>query len=373
MRKFLLFLGLIVSTVSADQTQVYNAQAGAGTVQQPIDTQQVAAQQVQVSNLYSPSTTANNTQTNNQSVTNTSITSTPLNTNKFFENYPYKGTRFSLSVYKMDGTSVLRKTQLDSSNLKKTVIVFFGDWCPACSQFIPQFAQNINALVAAGVKVIFVWVPPQNRLTVSSWQIPNQQDYSDASNKLSSLGVHTDQSVELMLLGELDELRRNGIDSLPVLLAINNSKEVFRGGADNSLDKVYFTEQNSLNQFLELWQHDTNDELKASKRSNTKCPAECYIKKHSKVNLQEADRATMELNARSRQNNRRQVCTCTYVDEPIYVQPVETVQPVQHVQKCNHAQETYQKPKLCPKKKKSFWKIPPQEPTNWCPSRCSVR
>ena len=356
-----------VGLISADQTQVYNAQAGATTTAVTSTNQPVTAQQVQVSNM--PAAVAQNAAVTTvtatqQPVAQSALASTQLITNKFFDNYPYKGTVFSLSVY----NSGLQKMRLDSARLKKAVIIFFGDWCPACGQFIPQFAQNINALVAAGVKIIFVWVPPQNRLTVSTWQVPTQQDYSDASNKLTSLGVHLDSSVELMLLGELDELRKNGIDSLPVLLAVNNSKEVFRGGADNSLDKVNFTDQNSLTQFLELWQHVDNTTVhKDTKSSKNYNRCENY-RGYGHVNIQEADRATIELNARARQKKKHKVCTCTYVDdeqEPVYIQPVysDNKTTKKHYF-CSNNKSTSQK--------RSIFRPVCEEPVNWCPAKCSL-
>jgi len=210
--------------------------------------------------------------------------------NPFLVNYARKNKRFSATVYKMDKNGKLYRSQLDSKSLQKAIIIFFGDWCPHCAHFLTSFAKYINQLTSSGIKIIFIGVPSIER--IQNWQTPTISDYNESKNKLQSFGINPEQlsqnaksehdqakqqkknkqqhnadilklnmpAVELVLLGDNSVLDNNAIDSLPTMLAVNNSTEQFRGGADNSLDVVNFENPISMQQFQEIWYEDDEEE-----------------------------------------------------------------------------------------------------------------
>ena len=83
---------------------------------------------------------------------------------------------------------------------------------------------------------------------------PNGYDSSGNPNKRKN------KKVELLLLGDNYSLSNNDIDSLPVMIAIKNSIEQFRGGSDNSLDVVNFENPTSMQQFQEIWREEERDD-----------------------------------------------------------------------------------------------------------------
>ncbi|MBR1944303.1 MAG: redoxin domain-containing protein [Alphaproteobacteria bacterium] len=235
---------------------------------------------------------------NNQGVTNISYngngySNTQPNNNSnnpFLNNYARKNKNFSAKVYKMkNGKLQSKASSLTDEDLKKTIIIFFGDWCPHCQHFLTSFAKYIPQLTSSGIKIIFVGVPSIN--VIQNWQNPTTSDYEKAQQNLQSFGINPEQmsqnakseynrskqqkknkqqhnsdilqlnmpAVELVLLGDNSVLDNNAIDSLPTMLAINNGTEQFRGSADNSLDVVNFENPISMQQFQEIWYTD-NDE-----------------------------------------------------------------------------------------------------------------
>ena len=211
----------------------------------------------------------NNNQVNNNNKGNKQKRS---NNNPFLNNYVLKNNHFSADVFKMNGG--LYKTTIGNTldrngnvtkfdnELKKSIVIFFGDWCPHCAKFLGNLSKYINQLTSSGIKIIFISVPSIER--IQTWQDPSMADYNESKNKLRNFGIDVDRlnlnQVELVLLGNNDVLEQNSIDSLPKFIAIRNGTEQFRGGSDNSLDVLNFDSTVTMQQFQEIWYEDDEDE-----------------------------------------------------------------------------------------------------------------
>lgn len=171
--------------------------------------------------------------------------------NAFTENYALKGKPFSATVYRKDRNNQLYKTTLNSNELRRAIVIFFGDWCPHCSRFLQNFSKNIPALTQAGVKIIFIGVPSVD--TLQNWHNPTDADYNENLQKLNGFGIQLGNNMELVLLGDSASLQNNAVDSLPTMMAISNGRECFRGGADNSIEKAEFSNNDEVNQFLQVF------------------------------------------------------------------------------------------------------------------------
>lgn len=234
----------------------------------------------------------NNQQNNNQNSNknNNKRNKQNIANNPFLNNYARRNRRFSASIYKMDRNGTLYKTQLDSKSLQKAIVIFFGDWCPHCANFLNSLSRYLNQLISSGIKIIFISVPSIER--IQNWQTPSIADYNEAQQKLRSFNIIPEQlnqyaqteydnakqqkknkqqynhdilyinmpAVELVLLGDNSVLDNNAIDSLPTMLAINNGTEQFRGGSDNSLDVVNFENSVTMQQFNEIWYEEDDEE-----------------------------------------------------------------------------------------------------------------
>ena len=291
--------------------------------------------------------------------------------NVFLENYVRKGAQFKATVYKKDKNGQLYKTKLSKEDLNKTIVIFFGDWCPHCSTFLTGFARNINSLVASGVKIIFVSVPSIERL--QKWQIPNDTDYTEAEQKLSSFGIQTDQSVNLVLLGDKTTLDDNIIDSLPTMLAVKDGKEYFRGGSDNSIDKVDLSNQNSMNQFLEIWEsnkpekNSTNKEKPSIKTEEESAPSN-VMKKNKKRSIKNKSVNNKQTNFFTSMLNKGCDCRCY------------GFRPIQHIYSTDSY--TYKKTKwhnnciarysreMCPSRAKQWKQSIERKAKNWPVYHC---
>ncbi len=171
--------------------------------------------------------------------------------NAFTENYALKGKQFRATVFKKDGNNQLIRAELNSNNLQKAIVIFFGDWCPHCSRFLRNFSKNIPALTQSGVKIIFIGVPSVEKL--QKWGDPTDADYNENLQKLNDFSIQLGNNVELVLLGNSGSLGNNSVDSLPTMMAISYGKECFRGGADNSIERAEFNNNDEVNQFLQVF------------------------------------------------------------------------------------------------------------------------
>lgn len=207
----------------------------------------------------------NNNQYNNRNSAN----------NPFLNNYVRKNKVFSASVYKLDKNGKLYKTTLDNKSLKKTVVIFFGDWCPNCAKFLGSLSKYLKQLLDSGINIIFIGVPKLEE--IRDWRKPSISDYNNARNQLRQYKILLEQldpngydsagnpnkkskKVELVLLGDSDVLEKNDITVLPTMLAINNGTEQFRGSSDNSLDIVNFENPTAIQQFQEIWNTNNDDD-----------------------------------------------------------------------------------------------------------------
>lgn len=244
---------------------------------------------------------------------------------------PRKGMDVRLSVYKMDRQGLYRD-QLNAGNLQKAILIFFGSWCPYCSKYLNNLSRNINELVAAGIRIIFVHVPTIERL--QNWQTPTDADYNDAYNRLSSFGIKPDNSIELVLLGDRNSLNNNSIDSLPTMLAVKNGQEQFRGGSDNSIDIADFSQADKLKNFLQIWEDKAKENVESCEEE---CKKKCQLRnkqpdkrksnktdisktKTSKINVQKANRYTDKLNkkyAKFKINDDNEEVICKKKQRPI--------------------------------------------------------
>lgn len=197
---------------------------------------------------------ANNNQIQNQ------LSAIP-NDNIFLEYYAKQGDDFNASVY-YNESGELAKRDISFDDLKKTVVIFSGDWCPYCHNFLTNFSQYINTLNSKGIKIIIVNVPSIDKLR--NFVAPTTDDYNEVKSKLESYGINFSSMTKLALLGEKATLARNGIEGLPVFIAIKNGKEYFRGIGQTGVSKLQLSNQTVLKQFLEIWDEEV-DQSKSNK------------------------------------------------------------------------------------------------------------
>jgi len=284
------------------QSSVYPSQAGATQPNQyqqgynngqngPYNTQNsnnnnVPNWQTQYANQYGGNNNNNGNYNNNQN-NNNNVNKNLIN-NPFLNNTIRKNEKFSAIVYDINKKGKLHKRilgyQPDSNGnlvrpdkyLQKAIVIFFGDWCPNCAKFLTSLSKYLNQLISSGIKIVFISVPSIER--IQNWQNPSISDYNEARNKLRSFNIdltqldpdsydaagnpnnRKDKKVELLLLGDNYSLSDNDIDSLPVMIAVHNSIEQFRGGSDNSLDVVNFEDPTAMRQFQEIWRNNDDDE-----------------------------------------------------------------------------------------------------------------
>lgn len=221
----ILTLPLVVSSAAvAQQAPVYPANAGAYTTIQNMPLASVQGVQ--------PSTQSNNI---------------------FLEYYARQGNDFSTSVFFYEKNTLVKR-DISYDDLKKAVVIFFGDWCPHCHKFITEFSKHIATLTKNGINVIFLHVPSVEKL--QNWRDPSVQDYQAVVQKLNSYGIIPSKNIKTVLLGSRTALSQVGISGLPVFLAVKNSKEYFRGIGDSGVSKLRLSEPNVLKQFLEIWGKD---------------------------------------------------------------------------------------------------------------------
>ncbi len=269
------------SALFAQQVPVYPANAGAYTTVQSMPQDNKGAQTISA------------TQSNNI----------------FLEYYAKQGSNFSAPVFFFENNALIKR-DISFDDLKKSVVIFFGDWCPHCHKFLTEFSKHIATLAKSGVNAIFLHVPSVEKLR--NWQEPSVQDYHAVVQKLSSYGISsTARNVKVVLLGERTALSQLGISGLPVFLAVKNAKEYFRGVGDSGVSKLQLSDPNILKQFLEIWGKDENNKVsdnarkadrkqeKIKKKLNKKVTQKFKTKpvKLSKKALMESKTATEMLNS----------------------------------------------------------------------------
>lgn len=235
--RFGVVLGVISCFASA---QVYQASPGSNAITSN-----------QYNNQYSNQ--ANSSQYNNQYNANQNsqnqISRIP-NDNIFLEYYPKQGDDFSCSVYYNESGN-LTKRDISVDDLQKTVVIFSGNWCPYCHNFINSFAKYIKDLNARGIKVVIVDVPSVDKLRDSN--PPTIDDYNESKSRLEESGIRFSANTKLAIIGESAALARNGIEGLPVVIAVKTGREYFRGVGQTGVSKLNLSDQNVLKQFLEIW------------------------------------------------------------------------------------------------------------------------
>lgn len=278
----ILTLPLLVSSVSfAQQVPVYPANAGALTTVQSVS---------QV----------------NQGEQGTAATQSK---NIFLEYYAKQGSNFSAPVFFFENNALVKR-DISYDDLKKSVVIFFGDWCPHCHKFLTEFSKHIATLAKSAINVVFLHIPSVEKL--KNWQEPSVQDYQSVVQKLSSYGINSSASnVKIVLLGERTVLSQLGISGLPIFLAVKNAKEYFRGVGDSGVSKLQLSDPDTLKQFLEIWgkdesskaDHNEKKEVKKSKKLKKKTQkkvvrtAKSKQVKLSKKALLESKTATEMLNS----------------------------------------------------------------------------
>lgn len=273
--QFIKFFGLFLiafsSCLNAQQTQVYQAMAGAV----PQVNQNVMGNQAS-QNAFQQTSPINNSQNQLSAIPNNNI---------FLEYYAKQGDDFSASVYYNESGN-LAKRDISFDNLKKTFVVFFGDWCPHCHKFLTEFSKHIETLKSKGVKIVFLNVPSVDKLR--NWQDPTMKDYEEAKDKINSYGIELSPGVDLVLLGERATLARSGIEGLPVVVSVKNGQEYFRGIGANGVSKLQFSNPDILRQFLEIWDDEHLDNPDKSDKSSNKSdekkkkPAKSKVSKNKK-------------------------------------------------------------------------------------------
>ena len=247
-------LPFLASSVSfAQQAPVYPANAGAYTTVQNVP--QVGTPAAQ---------SAASTQSNNV----------------FLEYYAKQGSAFSASVFFFENNALVKR-DISYDDLKKSVVIFFGDWCPHCHKFLTEFSKHIGTLAKSGINIIFLHVPSVEKLR--NWQDPTVQDYQAVVQKLNSYGIGATSNAKVVLLGERTALSQLGISGLPVFLAVKNAKEYFRGVGDSGVSKLQLSDSNTLKQFLEIWGKDESNQARNNERKDNKKPEQLKKKSQKKV------------------------------------------------------------------------------------------
>jgi thiol-disulfide isomerase/thioredoxin len=199
--------------------------------------------------------------------------STQTNVNHFLEYYTRQGTpmpKESASFYFSDGKKLVKKS-INSGSLHKTVIMFFGDWCPHCDTFLKNFANDVDILKSHGVTMVFVAVPSIDKL--KNWKDPSVEDFKAAEDKISSYGIKLDkEKVFVVMIGDKSVLPSCGVDGLPVLVAVAHGKERFRSVGEKAVHVMNLSDQETLRQFLEIWGKDKTETMDDTPKKETTQP-----------------------------------------------------------------------------------------------------
>jgi thiol-disulfide isomerase/thioredoxin len=158
---------------------------------------------------------------------------------------------------KNDKRSLERK-KMSRNDFQKSLIIFFGDWCPSCASFFGNFSEIVKLLTMYGVKVILVSVPSIEVL--KNWRNPTVEELLSAAAKVELLGiVLVPNKVFVLALADKNTLAAAGIDGLPVVVAVKDGKEAFRAVGSDAANKLRLTDVRVLKQFMEIWEVDERE------------------------------------------------------------------------------------------------------------------
>ena len=210
----------------------------------------------------------------------------PMQNNENVQNQEKQSSNIFLEYYTRQGTKLfhedtkfffqgddgeLKKKAISSSDLKKAVVIFFGEWCPHCNQFLTQFARHISLLESAGISVILVDVPTIERL--KNWQDPNVDEFNAAENKIASYNIPlSHKGIYVTMIGSREILAECGVEGLPVLVAVKDGKEMFRTSGSSAMQKMDLNNNNVLQQFLSIWtdKQDNDNATDTDKKTEAK-------------------------------------------------------------------------------------------------------
>lgn len=185
--------------------------------------------------------------------------------NPFLEYYTRQGSKLfnDKSFFFFQEGKKLVKRFISVDNLKKSLVIFFGDWCPHCKTFLTAFSKSIELLRLSGINIIFIAVPTIDKLR--DWKDPNIDDFNNAENKIASFGIKlSHKQTFVTLIADRMILANCGIEGLPVIIAVKNGEERYRAVGENAIRKLDLSNQNTLQQFLEIWDDDNNNENSSS-------------------------------------------------------------------------------------------------------------
>ncbi|MDR1332843.1 MAG: thioredoxin family protein [Holosporales bacterium] len=170
--------------------------------------------------------------------------------NPFRATYAQKEQSFSPTVYRDAGGGNLKKQTIQQKDMKKAVVIFYGDWCPHCDTLLASFAQYMGLLRQHGINVIFVHVPQGDKLGKQ----PTADDYNQAVQKVTVHGIALDGSTAYVaIVADQATLAKTGITGLPVLLILKNGKEQFRGIGQDAIQQMNLGDPVTQGQFLEIF------------------------------------------------------------------------------------------------------------------------
>jgi thiol-disulfide isomerase/thioredoxin len=178
-------------------------------------------------------------------------------TNPFLEYYPRQGSTIPSvgSSFYFQENKKLVKRSINSSLLKKAILIFYGDWCPHCDSFLKTFTQYFDVIELSGITTIFIAVPTIEKL--KNWKAPTLNEFKTAENKISSYEIKLLKNKSFVVaIGDKSVLKTSGVDGLPVIVVVKNEKEMFRAVGEQASQFVNLSNQTTLKQFLEIWGKD---------------------------------------------------------------------------------------------------------------------
>jgi thiol-disulfide isomerase/thioredoxin len=161
----------------------------------------------------------------------------------------------------------LEKRTLSTADLKKAVVVFFGDWCPHCEKFLGRFSGQLHLLTEKGVRIIFVGIPSVEALK-QPWKDPTPAEYEIYDSKLRTHGIRLGDQVSLCALGDRVTLGKAAVEGLPAVLAVKEGAERFRGVGQDGLNKLDLADARTLEQFLAIWDERKDEKSEREKKKH---------------------------------------------------------------------------------------------------------
>ncbi len=291
-----------LSGATAEEQQVYQAQAGAAPQQEVPSPQDQEKKQPQATEI--------NPQQAKESLDSSETTPpTPVSTEKNEENTyiqtssPKYNQEVIVKEHHKVGEKLSKMQQLSQDKLKKAVIFFFGVWCVACEALLKKFAATIDFLRLYGVNVVFVAIPQPD--SMKNWKEPTMDDYKAAETKLASYGIDLSyKKIQLVMLGDKVTLAKNGIEGLPVVIVVKNGKESFRTYGDQAVKAFNLSEDANLKGLLGVWDSESKVKKAAKKEAEQPIKAKAVVAKIDKKAAKKGKAKTM-LNKRAKVRTQR--------------------------------------------------------------------